>query len=484
MNKFRLNRATVVGLLSIILITLTVIHLTTVHAEKTGVYSQSGGTSSETEKTYAATASDQSGIYINNSSDYTLTQSTITKTGATSSIEDSDYYGLNAGALAEGGSTVTLTDSTVITDAKGANGVFAYGEGTSVTINNVTIKTAQESSRGIAVTDKGVITANSCNFTTTSAYSPAIASGRGGGTLTVRGGTFTTFGTDSPPIYCTGAFEIMGATLRGLGAEVAVIEGANSITLWDCNLLSAKNSGVLIFQSTADDATEKGTFNMTGGSLTAAAGPLFFVSNLTAEINLTAVTTTAASGTLVQATAANWGTSGSNGGAVILNAEMQTLTGDLICDSISSITVNLKNGSNLIGGINTAALTLDETSTWIVTKDSYLTALNGNDTTFANIDDNGHTIYYDSSLSGNDWLGGNTYDLADGGKIIPWTSTPSPTATDTPSVSPTESVTPSPTPTLTPTPSPSDTSSPSPSPSPINRRWSWWPWSWWGWWRR
>jgi hypothetical protein len=515
MNKFRLNRAPAVILLTAGIITLTGIYLTSVHAEKSGVYSQSGGTVTETDKAYAATSPDQSGVYVNNSGTYTLIGSKITKTGDTSSTEDSDFYGLNAGVLAENDSTVTLTDCTVTTDAKGANGVFAYGEGSSVTINNVTITTSKDSSRGIDATDNGIITANSCNITTTGAHCAAIASDRGSGKVIVRGGTFTTAGTDSPPIYCTGGFEIMGATLKGTGSEAAVIEGANSITLSDCTLSGAKNRGVMIYQSTSGDATgTNGTFNMTGGSLTAAVGPLFYVTNSTGIINLTAVTTTATSGTLVQAAADSWGTSGSNGGTVILTANLQTMNGNLICDSSSSITATLADNSSLTGTINTAALTLDATSKWSVTGDSYLTSLNDADTTFANINDNGHTIYYDSSLSANSWLGSKTYYLTDGGKITPGTASPSATLTPSPTVTaspessvmpsatvitviPTETVSPtttvrptttvSPTVTVRPTTtvSPTATVRPTPSPScrPSRNHWWWWPWQWWRWWR-
>jgi hypothetical protein len=546
MNKSRRNKALTIGLLTAGIISLSGVYLINVHAEKTGVYSQNGGSASKSDKTYVAAATDVSGIYVRNSGIFSLNNGKIIKAGDTSSVADSDFYGLNAGALAESGSTVTLTDCDVTTQATGANGVFAYGEGSSVTVNNVTINTTKDSSRGIGASYTGAVTANSCTVTTNGAHCAAISSVRGAGTLIVRGGTFTTSGTDSPPIYCTGNFEIMGATLKGTGSEAAVIEGANTITIWDCTLSGAKKQGVMIYQNMPGDATETtGTFNMTGGTLTAAAGPLFYVTNSTGNINLTAVAATAASGILVQAAAGIWGTSGANGGTAILTANMQTLNGNLICDSSSSITATLTNDSSLTGAINTAALALDDSSTWRVTGDSYLTSLNDADTTFANIDDNGHTIYYDSSRSANSWLGGNTYYLNDGGKLTPGTppasatptstvtasnepepsatpsavvspsatvtATPTPSATatvrptvtirPTPTVSPTATVRPTPTvsptatvrPTVTirPTPTvrptitvrPTPTVRPTSTPRPSHRRhwWWWWRWPWWWW---
>jgi hypothetical protein len=211
-----------------------------------------------------------------------------------------------------------------------------------------------------------------------------------------------------------------------------VIEGGNSITLTDTSLTSNKAGkwGVMIYQSMSGDAQgTKGTFTMTGGPLayTATDGPLFYVNNSTAIITLKGVSITAASGILVKAAAGDWGNSGSNGGTVILTADGQALTGDLVTDAISSITTTLQNGSTLTGAIDTANtakainLTLDASSTWTVTADSYLTCLTDtggiSGTTITNIIGNDHTVYYDKSAC--PALGGQTYTLEGGGTLKP-----------------------------------------------------------------
>ncbi len=98
----------------------------------------------------------------------------------------------------------------------------------------------------------------------------------------------------------------------------------------------------------------KGTFTMTGGSLanTATDGQLLYISNSTGIILLKGVNLTAASGTLVKAAAGNRSTRGSNGGTVLLTADGQTLTGNLVADNFSSITLTLQNRSSLNGAIN------------------------------------------------------------------------------------------------------------------------------------
>jgi hypothetical protein len=187
----------------------------------------------------------------------------------------------------------------------------------------------------------------------------------------------------------------------------------------------------MIYQSFSGDAEgSDGVFTMTEGALahTAENGPLFFVTNSTGIIKLTHVEVTANSGVLVNASATErWGNAGENGGTVILTADDQTLAGDMTADAISTLNVILQNGSSLTGAINAEQtaketnLTLDATSTWNVTADSYLTCLTFDseivDDTISNIIGNGHTVYYDASACSA--LNGTTYTLSDGGTLQP-----------------------------------------------------------------
>jgi len=186
----------------------------------------------------------------------------------------------------------------------------------------------------------------------------------------------------------------------------------------------------MIYQSMSGDAEgTEGTFSMTGGSLsyTGSNGPLFFVTNSTANITLKNVDLTVSSNILVDASFNQWGTSGANGGIVNLTADDQALEGNITADSISSVTIALQNGSTLTGAMdadNTARamiLTLDGSSTWNVTADSYLTCLNDSEgisgTNIKNINGNGYTVYYDSATC--TALGGNTYSLTGGGTLKP-----------------------------------------------------------------
>jgi hypothetical protein len=393
-------------------------------ASATGAYTLDGGSATETGQTYTASNADQSGVYVTNGGVLTLNNVTVTTSGNTSSDENSSFYGLNAGVLSAGGSQVTINGGTISTTGTGANGAFATGSGSSVTLTDVTINATGDGGHGVMATQGGAVTLNNVVMTTSGAHSAPI---------TTTGGSVTTSGQDSPCYYSTGVLTISGNTCSSTGSEIAVIEGANSIVLVDTTASTsvANKWAIMIYQSMSGDAKgTEGTFTMTGGSLafTAASGPLFFVTNSTGLITLKGVQVTIASGTLVEAGGTDrWGTSGSNGGTVIFTADGQTLTGNMVADSLSSLTVTLQNGSALTGAINAehtaqaVNLTLDASSTWTVTTDSYLTSLSDADgisgTTITNIMGNGHIVYYDASACPK--LGGLTYTLTGGGSLQP-----------------------------------------------------------------
>ncbi len=58
-----------------------------------GVYTQSGGTVSQSDKSYNSTVADISAVTIDNSGTFTMTDSTVTKSGNTSSGDNSSFYG-------------------------------------------------------------------------------------------------------------------------------------------------------------------------------------------------------------------------------------------------------------------------------------------------------------------------------------------------------------------------------------------------------
>jgi hypothetical protein len=394
-------------------------------------YAQTGGTQTQDGQIFTAGDPDQSAIYVSNSGKLILTNATITSSGDTSSADNSSLHGLNAAVLAAGGSSISLSDSSINTSGKGADGAFVTDARSAMTLANVTIQTGATGAHGMAATNGASLTLTNVDITTTGDSSGAIAGGQGGGTIHITGGKVITSGKNSPDLYSTGAISVTGGTLSATASEAAVIEGGSSISLTKTSLFSTMKSwGVLIYQSTPGGAqATPGAFNMTGGSLSydATGAPLFFVTNTRAVISLKDAILSSASMILLQAAAGNWGASGSNGGSVIFTADSQDLKGDLVADNLSSISLTLKQDSTLTGTINAAhtaksiLLTMDGTTTWDVTGDSTLTCLTDPgeiyDTDIANITGHGHTVTYDAGACPN--LRGRTYPLQAGGFLKP-----------------------------------------------------------------
>lgn len=123
----------------------------------------------------------------------------------------------------------------------------------------------------------------------------AIRSDRGGGTMVVDGGTYTSNGVGSPAVYCTADIAVKDATLTANGSEAVCIEGLNSLHLFNCDLtgnmsdLSQNDSTwtVILYQSMSGDSeVGNSTFQMDGGTLTSKNGGVFYTTNTESDITL------------------------------------------------------------------------------------------------------------------------------------------------------------------------------------------------------
>ena len=168
-------------------------------------------------------------------------------------------------------------------------------------------------------------------------------------------------------------------------------------------------SGQVTQGTSANTLTEDGTytFSMTGGSLTALNGDMFYVTNTPCVLTLSGVDITnqdtdACLLRVVGNSASHgWGTAGSNGAQVEFTADAQALQGDIVVDTISTLQLTLQNGSTFTGTVNildnaeggtavsdNAVVTVESGCTWTLTDDCTLTSLTNNGT----INFNGHTI--------------------------------------------------------------------------------------------
>ena len=374
-------------------------------------------------ETYASATADENALILSQAG-ITLDNPTVTKTGDSNGGDNCNFYGLNAAVLVKDGADAVITGGTIDSSASGANGVFVYGgnggrngaegDGTTLHISDTTITTTGDGSGGIMTTGGGVTYASNLTVTTSGRSSAAIRTDRGGGTVVVDGGVYTTSGLGSPAIYSTADITVKNATLTSNLSEGVCIEGMNSITLENCDL-SASNTQcngqatfldtIMIYQSMSGDA-DSGTsaFTMTGGTLTSLSGHMFHVTNTHAVITLSGVNLVN-EGSDVLLSVCDDGWNGASNVAELV-ADAQPLKGTILVGDNSTLTLTLKNGSSLEGAISgqienakgttvseetgTVSVILDDSSTWTLTADTYITSFDGD---ASRVIGNGYTLY-------------------------------------------------------------------------------------------
>lgn len=292
----------------------------------------------------------------------------------------------------------------------------------SANIENVEITTYSDKSRGLDATYNGIINAKNVIINTNGQSCAALATDRGEGEVHVSNSVLNTgvskeSGRGSPIIYSTGNITVSDSKGTAYVSQIACIEGKNSIELTNCDFSAAAEGnrqdnggyvdlgGVFIYQSMSGDAdVGTSTFSAKDSVLSIESdsqyykdAPMFHVTNTKAIVNLDHTELNFGSGTLLDVSGQNqWGSEGSNGGDLTFNAKSETLDGNIIVDSISSLNMTLVSTS-YIGAINPSDdfgqtdLVIDSGSDWTLDADSHISSLENN----GKINYNGHTLYVD-----------------------------------------------------------------------------------------
>lgn len=285
-----------------------------------------------------------------------------------------DYSGSYSVSLTVGEDSTAVIDGTDITaSSSGSNDVFATDSGTAL-VNDTSIETMADNSRGLDATYGGTISANKITADTQGGHSAIVATDRGGGSISLADATLSTAGSGSPLLYSTGDIQVNNVSGTSSGSQIAGMEGLNTILIKDSTLESTVTgktasdpiaNGTIIYQSTSGDAEastgEHATFQSVDSTLSSAigSGSMFYFTNTTADV-------------------------------VLQNTEL-----DFDTDA-ATFTDNAAAGSGT-GTASDAPITVnvDGTSTWVVTKDTTISALNvasGGDGNTVTIVANGKTV--------------------------------------------------------------------------------------------
>lgn len=378
---------------------------------------------SETSRKYSSDREDVSAVFVSSSAQLSLFSPNISTTGETSSPVESRTQGLNAAVLATQGASVTISGGSIVSTGSGATAAQALGPETKIALSGTKIVTSGDGAHGAIAAGGASLSLTEADIEVAAAEAAGVTAEHEGTVVAVGCGVTTT-GPRSPTLNASGSLTAGGGTYKALLAHGAQIRSGGSLSAKNISLTASRLCGVLLYseyKGADPDGPAKLAFE--GGVLTTTEGPAFFVTNTAADLSLSNVSISAVSGVLLRAGGSEWGQSGDNGGRASLTARQQLLVGDVLCDAISSVTVELQEKSTLTGKITGASLSLDSTSTWTVTGDSLLvdftTAANSSGGTIPNVRGNGHTVRYNSGTAANKWLNGKVYKLADGGTLEP-----------------------------------------------------------------
>lgn len=324
--------------------------ITTTTADENAALVENGGTlkitNGKLQKSGDDTNGDNCNFYGINS--ILLAVGEKSKAYISNSALASDSEGSNA-IFATDGATV-YSEKNSITSSKGNSRGLDATYGGTIIADDMTIQTAGDHSASLA-TDRGGgnISVTNSTLNTSGSGSPLIYST---GAIEVSGVTGTAEGS-----------QIAG--MEGLN-HIKIYDSEFSSTITDKTASDPVANGVIIYQSTSGDADtstgERAQFQAVDSTLHSAieSGAMFYVTNTSADILLSGTTldfdSTKAKLLQIEGNDANnWGRAGSNGGDVTFTGLGETLTGDISVDSISSLDLYLLDGTTYTGQILSTA---------------------------------------------------------------------------------------------------------------------------------
>ena len=360
--------------------------------------------------TYSSDKADENALRVSMAY-ITAKGDTITKSGDTSSAENSDLYGMNAALLVTHGGHGAFTDVKISSTGNGATGAYGYSKGTYINLTNAEISTTGAQASGVEVSQRAMMKVQDSTVSTTGNQSAAIRISKNGGILLTENSVFTASGANAHGIYTEGDVTVTGGSVKAEKTKAAVIKNISSITL-DGATLEGNETGSLpyniVMYSDADAIGVTGTqqFEANQASLISHKGGMFYVTGTHCRITLKDSTLTQDEAAPVFTITGNdggygWGDAGANGGHAEVILSHQILNGDILLDTISDINLNIKDQSTWTGAITIAPnaqegapyktnadIFIAEGSTWNLTADSQITSLFN----LGTIHYNGHTI--------------------------------------------------------------------------------------------
>lgn len=366
--------------------------------------------------------SGSSAVYATNGVHLVLTRMRLNKTSGTVNDADRRETGKNSVVLADGGSNVIMEFCEVNSHAQAADGVSASGEGTKVTLQEGSISTSRVGAAAVNATNKSKVIVQKTTVNTYSNQSPAFYACKDG-TMEIAEAKGDNTGQAASSFYVsTGSIKAEKCELSSAKWTIGSLdEGLLELT---GNKLKA--GGVCGFLVYGADGKQRewrstGTLVLDKNEITVTEGPLIFVTNAGGTIFLSRNKIICKNDEIISIKADEWGPKGYNQGDATIDLEKQTLNGDIYVDSISSLTLTLKNSAKLNGSITGGAtdrravkVFMKKGAKWNLKGECYISSISFEQPLEKGLKQlkGKHIIYYDPAANAD--LGGKEYKTGGG----------------------------------------------------------------------
>ncbi len=341
------------------------------------------------------------------------------------SDESKDYIGeeILEPVIVQHGGRVEITDSSAELNGQSA---VAVSNGSEADISDTAISVSDAP----AITlDDGELVLNNADIK--SRDNAAIKSDNGGN-ISISGGKISSVGDADTISIRNSIIELNEAEITAdknksviSAGEDTDIDVKDSTLTTDSAAGSGANAGVFSIISDPEKRDEI-TIDVENSTLDNSKGAIFYVRDSVATINLNGGNSIKCS-KLINSSFDRKNDQ-KKGSTLILNLKnkQSVENADIDLDSKTAMEIHIDSECSLSGLVNSNAsssdvdLFLDFNGMLELSGDMYVDQFdNGMDFDFRNIIDNGWNIYYRIDNAENDYLRGNTYDLRDGGRLIP-----------------------------------------------------------------
>lgn len=335
---------------------------------------------------------DEVGILINKGT-INLKELNILKNGESTSSNEL-LYGGNSALLVYNGGALNVEEATITTYGTSSNGIYIH-KGSSLNINNSNIKTAGKTSSGL-VSRESTIRGNKLNIKTEDESSPAMTIFKNSD-LEITESEIETTKRNSPALITEANIKLKGCNINsGLSSGITIINTGNvfldNTTLYSCDEeQNQDNSYKNIYIYGTIESRDYITFNANDSNILTESGNTFYIKNKNVNINLKNNKINSNSSTFLK------GETSTNNSNINLNLDNQEIKGNIIVDDKTILNAQIKNSSKLIGTLlgnkKGISLILDETSTLVLTGNSYISNLENAKKDNSNIFLNGYKLF-------------------------------------------------------------------------------------------